>query len=94
MLKESWANDPYPSTGEVILLCHDSGLPSKHVRGWFERQRQGAAKRGEELFTRTPAIVVGDARQMWIAYGKDPEGYIERMCSGRICRDTGAIKED
>ena len=39
MLDEYFAQEPYPSEGEVTLLCKKTGLPRPVLRAWFSNAR-------------------------------------------------------
>ncbi|CAG8961620.1 hypothetical protein HYFRA_00006157 [Hymenoscyphus fraxineus] len=83
-LKESYARDCNPTIGETILLVHTTGLEKLQVTRWFGRRRSEARGRGEELKTVNAEKNGRTAHSMWARYRRDPEGYVERLRSGRI----------
>lgn len=93
LLQQSWEEDPFPETGEKILLVYETGLSKAQVNAWFVNERKKAEKKGEDLTTRNHDNNSNAARKMWVAYTKDPEGYVKGLTSGRIHPATGAEKD-
>ncbi|CAG8949197.1 hypothetical protein HYFRA_00004820 [Hymenoscyphus fraxineus] len=89
VLRSSWEDDPFPLTGERILLVHETGLQKAQVDSWFQAERKKAEKNGEDLWSRNRDNDPNAAAKMWRAYKRDPEGYVEGLTSGRIHPGTG-----
>ncbi|CAG8982548.1 hypothetical protein HYALB_00002330 [Hymenoscyphus albidus] len=84
VLRSSWEDDPFPLTGERILLVHETGLQKAQVDSWFQAERKKAEKNGEDLWSRNRDNDPNAAAKMWRAYKRDPDGYVEGLTSGRI----------
>ncbi|KUJ06667.1 uncharacterized protein LY89DRAFT_726342 [Mollisia scopiformis] len=95
LLGNSFEDDPFPSTGELILLVHESGLKPQQVKSWFDGQRQKASKKGELLTTRNRENDPdsNDSAKMWRAFKKDPGSYCKALCRGEISPVTGKAQE-
>lgn len=87
-MKKSWDKDAYPSTGEHILLVYDTGLTHSQVKSWFQREREKAKKRGQQLLNRNRNDRYA-VRRMWQSYQAEPESFVEGLRSGRINPSTG-----
>jgi hypothetical protein len=79
-LNKVFDRNAWPTTGDRILLVHDTGLSKQEVQAWFEMQRKGMERDGLRMRggKRMRETTIGEmsklGSRMWRAYRKDSEG--------------------
>jgi hypothetical protein len=69
ILEECWNSDPYPPTGEIILLIRDTRLEAAQVKRGVENRRR---KIDANVISRYESPETNAAGRMWRAYKRTP----------------------
>lgn len=93
LLNESWDRDPYPTTGQTILLVHHTGLTKNQVQTWFSQKREKITRTGGALTSSNgPGKLRQEAVLFWQRYEYNPDRMVKGLTNGRIDHKTGIRK--
>ncbi|CAG8979992.1 hypothetical protein HYALB_00005165 [Hymenoscyphus albidus] len=85
LLQDSFNKDPYPTTGELILLVHKSNLTRRQVQTWFRQQRHKTTNNGGVLNSANgPQMDSQAVVFMWNKYRNDGVSYV-------VCLEHGVV---